>query len=239
MTSKRRLAFATVAATVCGLFAHPGLAADAEIRRNAPQENWVTLAGCRLEPSDYNDGDSFHVTQGGKRFLFRLCFVDTPETAVHRELKQRINDQAKYWGVGKRVLYRIADEATAFTTEKLSRPFTVYTRWDDARGASQMPRYFAVVRTADGEDLAAALVSAGLARIYGFAPPRLPDGKSPDAMWKHLEELEATAKKQKVGAWADSSVKAGDSTATKPQSTPSRASPTPAPGRRLDEIPIW
>lgn len=201
----------------------------------------MTLAGCRLEPSDFNDGDSFHVTQGGKRFLFRLYFVDTPETAAHRELRQRINDQAKYWGVGKRVLYRIADEATALTTRKLSRPFTVHTRWDDARGASRMPRYFAVVRTADGEDLAAALVSAGLARIYGFAPPRLPDRKSPEAMWKHLAQLEATAKKQKVGAWADSPGKPGAPTATKPQRTPSRAtpSPTPAPGRRLDEIPIW
>lgn len=43
--------------------------------------DWQKLEGCQLIQNEWNDGDSFHVrTAEGTEFIFRLYFVDTPET---------------------------------------------------------------------------------------------------------------------------------------------------------------
>ena len=42
--------------------------------------NWVALENCRLILNPANDGDSFHVRVNEKDYLFRLYFVDAPET---------------------------------------------------------------------------------------------------------------------------------------------------------------
>jgi hypothetical protein len=52
----------------------------------------------------------------------------------------------------------------------------IQTRWRLALGRSSLPRYYAIVLTADGHDLNELLVNAGLARIYGTRTP-LPDGR--------------------------------------------------------------
>ena len=218
----------------------PASAADPATRRMTPVDKWITLAGCRLEENPFNDGDSFHVTRGGKEFLFRLCYVDTPETTAHRELVDRTSDQARYWNIYKRDLFRLADEGAAFTREKLSRPFTVMTRWDDARGASKMPRYFAVIRTADGEDLAEALVGAGFARVFGFSPD-LPGNQSSKSVFGKLETIEAKAKAAGAGAWG---FPKGSGKNSKPaaKSTPrekAKSAPTPARTRSLADIPAY
>lgn len=213
-------------------------AADPATRQMTPVAAWITLAGCRLEDNQFNDGDSFHVTRGGKEYLFRLCYVDTPETTAHRELVERTSDQARYWNIYKRDLYRLADDAAAFTRAKLARPFTVMTRWDDAKGASQIPRYFALVRTADGEDLAEALVGAGFARVFGFSPD-LPGNQSSKSVWKKFEGIEAKAKAAGAGAWGFSK---GSGKNSKPatKSTPRpKGKPTPARTRSLDDIPAY
>jgi len=207
--------------------------------RKSPVSQWVTLSGCRLVPNTYNDGDSFHVMHGGKEYLFRLCYVDTPETSIHKELVDRTSDQAKYWKILKRDLYMLADEASAFTAAQLAGSFTVMTQWEDARGASQMPRYFAVVRTAGGRDLAEELVANGLARVYGFTPP-LPGGKSPEEFRRTLKDLEATAKAREAGAWAYS--KGSSKKPSKPSPAGKekpRPSPTPANTRSVDSIPVY
>ncbi len=61
-------------------------------------------------------------------------------------------------------------------------------------------RYYALVYTADGRDLAELLVRNGLARIYGTRTPT-PDGRDSRAYRRRLKELEAQAKRQQVGAW--------------------------------------
>lgn len=215
-------------------------AADPATRQMTPVAKWITLGGCRLEDNNFNDGDSFHVTQGGKQYLFRLCYVDTPETTAHRELVERTSDQARYWNIYKRDLHLLADEASAFTHAKLSRPFTVMTRWDDAKGASQMPRYFAVVRTADGEDLAEALVGAGFARVFGFSPD-LPGNQSSHSVWKKLEGIEAKAKAAGAGAWgfAKGSGKNSKPAAKSPPLQKGKPTPTPARTRSLGDIPAY
>jgi hypothetical protein len=40
---------------------------------------WVALTNCRYLPNPANDGDSFHVAAGNKKYLFRLYFVDAEE----------------------------------------------------------------------------------------------------------------------------------------------------------------
>ena len=43
-------------------------------------KDWVVLENCQLVPNAANDGDSFHVNANGKQYMFRLYFVDAPET---------------------------------------------------------------------------------------------------------------------------------------------------------------
>jgi len=165
-----------------------------------PSGPWETLKGCRFLESKSNDGDSFHVSYRGKEFIFRLYYVDCPETPAHRELTSRTTSQAKYFGIKKTDLFAISEEAAAFTADVLSRPFSIYTCWEDARGNSKLPRYFGIVTSSQG-DLAQLLVGRGYARIYGYAvnPPGEPTGKAFKATLK-ADELRAKAEKR--GAWA-------------------------------------
>jgi hypothetical protein len=41
---------------------------------------WMTLKDCRYIKNPSDDGDSFHVRMGRKETIFRLYFVDAPET---------------------------------------------------------------------------------------------------------------------------------------------------------------
>src|SRR5450755_150163 len=127
---------------------------------------WVTLTDCRYVPNPANDGDSFHVQASGREYIFRLYFVDAPETDA--SLPERVAEQAKYFGLTLPQTLQIGLEAERFTCQKLAQPFTVRTCKQDARGRSRLPRYFAFVQT-DTADLAEQLVANGLARVYGAA----------------------------------------------------------------------
>ena len=179
---------------------------------------WQKLTGCRLIESNYNDGDSFHVSHGGKEFIFRLAYVDTPETRALKEFTERTTDQAKYFGIKKSVLFEMAAQASGLTKQALGQPFTVWTDWTDAKGNSQIPRAFGIIETSQG-DLAELLVKHGLSRVYGYSPAR-PDG-TPSARYKaKLKELEEKAFAEKAGAWAQ----------TKRQSPPKYGSQSNAGG---------
>lgn len=54
---------------------------------------WQKLENCQLVADEYGDGDSFHVRQGDKDFIFRLYFVDCPET--DNRFPERVEEQAK------------------------------------------------------------------------------------------------------------------------------------------------
>jgi endonuclease YncB( thermonuclease family) len=88
----------------------------------------------------------------------------------------RIAEQAAYFGITPDAAIQIGHEASEFTKQALTKPFTIYTRWRRALGRSAIWRYYAIVVTADGRDLNELLVSEGLARIYGTRTP-LPDGR--------------------------------------------------------------
>jgi endonuclease YncB( thermonuclease family)/predicted flap endonuclease-1-like 5' DNA nuclease len=129
--------------------------------------------------------------------LFRLYFVDTPETDP--SLSDRIDEQAKYFGISTEQTIEVGKIAEAFTREKLTPEFTVRTCFQDALGRSKMERFYAIVQTTKG-DLAEQLIENGLARIHGASanPVGLP---SANVEWQKLEQLERNAKLEKVGGW--------------------------------------
>ena len=161
------------------------------------REPWVTLNDCRYVDNDSNDGDSFHIRSGRKEYIFRLYFVDSPETDL--ELKERLDEQAKYFGVSVPQTIQIAEAAKSFVQKKLSHPFVVRTCMQDAMGRSKMERFYAFIEV-DHHDLGEELVANGLARLHG-TETRPPGMNSVEVEWNKLEQLERTAKQQKVGAW--------------------------------------
>ncbi|MBI2926083.1 MAG: thermonuclease family protein [Verrucomicrobia bacterium] len=175
-----------------------GLAAESA-NKPAPAK-WETLKNVRFEAEDYNDGDSFHVRYQGREFIFRLYFVDAPET--DDSFPDRNREQARHFGVTAKENRRAAEAAKALTAELLKRPFTVTTRWQNAMGRSRLPRYYAVVRVG-GEDLGEVLLKRGLARAKG-AWANLPDGERAKARLERLKQLEAETKAKRVGVWAHS-----------------------------------
>jgi endonuclease YncB( thermonuclease family) len=159
---------------------------------------WDKLEGCRLVADEYGDGDSFHVRQGDKDFIFRLYFVDTPETDIR--FPERVATQAQYFSITPAQALELGERAAEFTRSALRNPFTVWTKWQDARGASKQHRFYAIVITPTG-DLALGLVNTGLARIYGMKAKMLPNGMDEKLYLSTLQQIEAVAKKRKLGGW--------------------------------------
>ncbi len=159
---------------------------------------WETLNGCRFVPENYSDGDSFHVKYGQREFIFRLYFVDAPET--DKGFPDRNAEQCEHFGITAAQLKKAGDEAKAFAGDWMSKPFVITTRWQNAMGRSALPRYYAMVEVA-GKDLAELLVSHGWARAKGTVAVPPTGGKARDQMDK-LRKLEAEAKARRLGIWA-------------------------------------
>jgi DNA uptake protein ComE-like DNA-binding protein len=160
-------------------------------------KEWITLKDCRLIANPANDGDSFHVSVGPNEYLFRLYFVDAPET--DEMTPRRLVEQAKYFAITVPQAIEVGRAAKEFTRQKLSEPFTVFTHMSDAMGQSRLERFYAFVQTSEG-DLGEQLVRNGLARTYGFkaAPPGL---RSSQEELAKLQQLEDQAKQERIGAW--------------------------------------
>lgn len=165
------------------------------------KQPWVVLQDCRLVRGESLDADSFHVKVGGKEYIFRLYFVDAPETDM--SFADRVKEQADYFNLKAEQTITLGEYAKRFTKEKLAQPFTVRTCMQDAMGRSKMDRYYAFVETSEG-DLAELLVTNGLARIHG-ADAQPAGLRSPERQWNKLRRLEAEAKQAKVGGWGAAS----------------------------------
>jgi endonuclease YncB( thermonuclease family)/predicted flap endonuclease-1-like 5' DNA nuclease len=163
----------------------------------AKSKEWIVLKGCRLIANPANDGDSFHVSVGDKEYLFRLYFVDTPET--DEMTPSRLVKQAKYFAITVPQAIEVGRAAKEFALEKLSEPFTALTHMSDAMGQSRLERFYAFVETKQG-DLGEQLVRNGLARVYGFktVPPGLRESRAESAK---LQQFEDAARQEKIGAW--------------------------------------
>ena len=167
-----------------------------------PQGKWEVLEGCTLSTNNFSDGDSFHVLHEGRSYIFRLYFVDAPESDA--TLRDRITDQAAYFGIAPAEIPRGGKLAAEFSHEKLKgRKFTVVTRWQNALGRSSLARFYCVVLV-KGENLAEELVANGLARIYGLRA-NWPDGPRSTTFINKLKNLEMTAREQHRGLWDEKS----------------------------------
>ena len=99
-------------------------------------KDWIVLENCRLIVNPANDGDSFHVSVGEKEYIFRLYLVDAPETDEMNP--GRLVEQGKYFAITVPQAIEVGQAAKEFTREKLSEPFTVFTRMSDAMGRSKL-----------------------------------------------------------------------------------------------------
>ncbi len=159
---------------------------------------WEKFEDCVLAEG-YMDGDSFHVRANNKDIIIRLYFVDTPET--NQEFENRNADQAAYFGISETQVVPLGQKGKKFTQKTLSgKKFTVWTRWEDAKGSSQQQRFFGIVQVGKS-DLGELLVGEGLARVYGGSTV-LPNGTSIDAQFDRLRQLERRAKAKRLGGWA-------------------------------------
>ncbi|HZD39301.1 MAG TPA: helix-hairpin-helix domain-containing protein [Terriglobales bacterium] len=160
-------------------------------------KEWIVLKDCRLIANPANDGDSFHVSAGKKEYLFRLYFVDAPET--DEMTPRRLVEQAKYFAITVPQAIEVGRAAKEFTRQKLSEPFTVFTHMSDAMGQSRLERFYAFIQTKEG-DLGELLVRNGLARNYGFkaTPPGLSSSR---AELEKLEQFENEARQETIGGW--------------------------------------
>ena len=164
----------------------------------ASAAGWITYQNAVLKSRAYNDGDSFHVRCGRANYVFRLYFVDAPET--DSSFPKRVAEQAAYWDIDPAATLELGRRAAAFTRDYLKDGFTVHTRKEDARGRGESRRYFAIIQT-DRGDLATALVAAGLARVYG-KPTDLPDGRRGRSVMAGLRIEERRARREHRGGWA-------------------------------------
>jgi competence ComEA-like helix-hairpin-helix protein len=199
-------------------------------------EVWETLSACRLAKEDYMDGDSFHVECGGKNYQFRLYFVDCPET--DNRFPDRIRDQSQHFGITPDQSIKVGFKAKEFTKRMLHRPFTVLTRWYNARGASAQERFYAVV-LCDGKNLAEELVAAGFARPFGMRA-NFPDGPRSKDFIANLKRLEGRAMRSRVGAWSKSELDdqfvSTDLTPEQPYPKPESDPPLTTPSDPFDQI---
>lgn len=162
---------------------------------------WRRIDGARFETQHYSDGDSFGLRHDGTVMVYRLYYVDAPES--DERYPQRVREQARHFGVAVARLPGLGRSAAAFTAQWLAaEPVTIWTRDEPVDGRTTRGRRFALI--ARGRRwLHEELVSAGWARVYGMGVD-LPDGTSMALHWRQLNRKEAEARRERRGAWAAS-----------------------------------
>lgn len=166
---------------------------------NAWSGPWEKLENCRLASDQYMDGDSFHVLHQGKNHIFRLYFVDCPETDT--SFPDRIAEQMEDFGLANAAaVIEAGGKAKEFTQKMLAGRFTVLTKWENARGSSSQPRHYAVIYIGN-KNLAEELARSGHARAYGMTAD-YPSATRAKSFKDGLRRLQASAIRQKLGAFA-------------------------------------
>jgi endonuclease YncB( thermonuclease family) len=163
------------------------------------ESRFVKLADAQFVEDAGNDGDSFKIACEGGEHVLRLYFVDCPEKRLYGLVKNRLKDQAAYFGgLSIAQTMSLGVEAKAFT-ERLLREqhFTIETRWERVFDSA---RSYAFVFFDDGEELSEKLVKAGLCRIHTKGT-WMPDGRREFDFENHLRALEREAKAAHRGAW--------------------------------------
>ncbi len=174
-----------------------GLLALAALSASPAHGGWTAIRGAQLNEERYYDGDSFELRTARSRRMYRLYFVDAPETDL--SFPDRVQEQADYWRISIERTLELGEEARRFVREFARGGVTVHHRREDAAGRTE--RTYGLVE-AGGRWLDEALVEAGLARLHGKGTD-LPDGIAEHRHWARLRAAERRAKEAKVGAWSD------------------------------------
>lgn len=169
------------------------------------------IEGARRVETPWADGDSFAVCWSDpadstvRTNTVRLYAVDCAETSADRETeRRRLRNQAAHFGIGDgATMLRLGIEARDRTAELLREPFVVATAFARAPSGSAEPRYYAFVRTSDGQDLGETLVREGLASARGVVREH-PSGVSAVDYRERLRDLELQAALRRRGAWKHS-----------------------------------
>ena len=165
---------------------------------------------CQLIDEPWADGDSFHVrfpevVGGARDHVVRLYYVDCPESVARLSSDvDRLREQTRYFGVKDPMrTMAIGKEAKAYVKAALSKPFTVWTRFANARGRAAKPRVYGIVIPSDGRSLDEALVRNGFARNKGVRTG-LPDGTTIEQHRERLDGLQTEAIMRNAGIWKHS-----------------------------------
>jgi endonuclease YncB( thermonuclease family) len=171
------------------------------------QGRYEVHRNCALATDNSNDGDSFRVLlPDGRREIFRLYFVDTPESAFKsyrngENNHQRIREQAAHFGITSEEAVEVGREGKRFVLGLLgNRPFTLHTEWDSP---FRDQRYHAFIQVSDGGKprwLHELLLEKGFARLK-TKPADLPDGTKADDHRRYLEGIQSAARKSRTGGW--------------------------------------
>jgi endonuclease YncB( thermonuclease family) len=171
------------------------------VRQEVENPNYEVLLGCELVESRANDGNTFRIRHRDNEYVFRLYFVDAPETTNNNP--DRIRSQTQYFNyITEEQLTHTGIEAREFALKILrARPFTVFTQWEKLL---QSHRYHGMIQVTlnDGERrfLSELLANRGYA-ITETVGRKLPNGVDEKVYRKHLRDLELVARKASVGAW--------------------------------------
>lgn len=170
------------------------------------------IRNCELVLTEWADGDSFLVRfPDGEERTIRLYGADCVESHVQDASdERRLRQQRRYFGITavdsdpRKAIDRAKEfgrEASQATRAELARPFTVHTAFADARGDGRHQRIYGFVVSEPGRDLAATLISKGLARAFGVYRQTY-RGMSQEEYRAHLADLELQAAKKGIGIWA-------------------------------------
>lgn len=170
----------------------------------APLPEFKVFPKARLIESRTNEADSLRikVSETEDEHVFVLYFVDALDASSTHP--QRVQDQARYFGVSSQRVVEEGQKAVAYVTQLLKeRSFIVMTRWEEVPGLS---RYYALVLVENSPGkwvyLADLLVQRGYARVAGLTTSLPSDARSMNDYALELQALRKRAEQQKAGIWA-------------------------------------
>ena len=163
----------------------------------------VETVSCSLVDSEYNNGDTFLLKTGdGVVFDAHLYGVDAFETS--NDFPSLVAEQAKYFGITNEQAIELGNKAREFIRTELTKDhqtktiaFTTPASNFLKKESNNKPVLNGEI-IVDGESLACLLVKNGLVKIYGTIPHTHPEYI---VSREKLLQLEAEAKREKVGGW--------------------------------------
>ncbi|MCB1062065.1 MAG: hypothetical protein KDN20_03965 [Verrucomicrobiae bacterium] len=184
--------------------AKPVTVSQSKPKTSSKVNGYDRLEGCRIVDHRNNDGDSFWVQHGDRKFELRIYYVDTAEKYLsdrYEDQRRRVAEQARdFGGISVDQTVELGMAAKLYSMRLLEgKTFTVFTKWERVYNGE---RYYGWVELpgTDGEYLNERLVEKGVGRIHTKGEPS-PDGASYRDFKAHLEKLEREAKAADRGAW--------------------------------------